>query len=188
VSDAPQGPGWWQASDGKFYPPQAPTAPPPPQQSPMAGPQMMGAPPATGMSGCLKAFLIVLAIAFVLGLGSCVVLVVIADDVVDEVEQDLAEEDEREARDIGELDCRTNDTTGFMEAEVPVTNHSSERSNYFIEIVFEAPDGSQIDTALATVSNLEPGQSTTDIAGTAIEAPGDFTCRVVGVERLSDER
>jgi hypothetical protein len=24
VSDQPLGPGWWQASDGKFYPPQGP--------------------------------------------------------------------------------------------------------------------------------------------------------------------
>ena len=23
MSDTPQGPGWWQASDGKFYPPEA---------------------------------------------------------------------------------------------------------------------------------------------------------------------
>jgi type IV pilus assembly protein PilA len=36
VSDAPQGPGWWQASDGRWYPPQppaasyAPAGPPPP--------------------------------------------------------------------------------------------------------------------------------------------------------------
>jgi Domain of unknown function (DUF4190) len=29
VSDVPQGPGWWQASDGRYYPPQ-PTAPAPP--------------------------------------------------------------------------------------------------------------------------------------------------------------
>ena len=29
VSDAPQGPGWWQASDGRWYPPQAPGGYPP---------------------------------------------------------------------------------------------------------------------------------------------------------------
>jgi uncharacterized membrane protein YphA (DoxX/SURF4 family) len=29
VSDVPQGPGWWQASDGRYYPPQqAPSGPP----------------------------------------------------------------------------------------------------------------------------------------------------------------
>src|SRR5437870_1630467 len=31
MSDQPQGPGWWQASDGQWYPPEkAPWAPPPP--------------------------------------------------------------------------------------------------------------------------------------------------------------
>jgi len=48
VSDVSQGPGWWQASDGKWYPPSAqpgPPAPPPsvaaqgPQTSPLGGPQ-----------------------------------------------------------------------------------------------------------------------------------------------------
>ena len=37
MSDAPQGPGWWQAADGKFYPPAAP-APPGQQPSPAAPP------------------------------------------------------------------------------------------------------------------------------------------------------
>jgi hypothetical protein len=35
VSDAPQGPGWWQASDGRWYPPES--APPPTQPAPPAG-------------------------------------------------------------------------------------------------------------------------------------------------------
>ena len=30
MSDASQGPGWWQASDGKWYPPEAKLPPPPP--------------------------------------------------------------------------------------------------------------------------------------------------------------
>lgn len=33
MSDAPQGPGWWQASDGRWYPPQ-PTPPPAPAPTP----------------------------------------------------------------------------------------------------------------------------------------------------------
>src|SRR5688572_30220277 len=34
VSDASQGPGWWMASDGKWYPPQPAAAPPPPPPPP----------------------------------------------------------------------------------------------------------------------------------------------------------
>lgn len=39
MSDQSQGPGWWQASDGKWYPPeQAPGAQPPPSTQPMGVP------------------------------------------------------------------------------------------------------------------------------------------------------
>jgi hypothetical protein len=37
MSDVAQGPGWWLASDGKWYPPESAPAPPPPQ-TPYAGP------------------------------------------------------------------------------------------------------------------------------------------------------
>ena len=32
MSDQSQGPGWWMASDGKWYPPESDPAPPPPGQ------------------------------------------------------------------------------------------------------------------------------------------------------------
>ncbi len=39
--DTPSGPGWWQASDGKWYPPEAaPAAPPPPSARPASSPLM----------------------------------------------------------------------------------------------------------------------------------------------------
>jgi hypothetical protein len=138
------------------------------------------------MSGCLKVGLIVLAVLFVLGLGSCVVIAVVADDVVEEVGQDLVEEQADEADDVSEPECDTNES-GFMTATVEVDNDSSERSNYIIEITFEGPDDTQLDTAVATLSALESGQSATAEASTATEAPDDFTCRVVEVERFSDE-
>ena len=37
VSDASQGPGWWQASDGRWYPPEASAPPPPPPPPPPPG-------------------------------------------------------------------------------------------------------------------------------------------------------
>lgn len=52
MSDTSQGPGWWQASDGKWYPPEAatPTAPPagPPAGAPAYG-APTGPPPGYGM-------------------------------------------------------------------------------------------------------------------------------------------
>ncbi|MFP3901802.1 MAG: FxLYD domain-containing protein [Acidimicrobiia bacterium] len=140
------------------------------------------------MSGCLKAFLIVLAAGAVIGLGSCVALVVLVDDAAEDVEEQLAEEEEREARDLGDVSCAVDDV-GFMVADIPVTNNSSERSNYTIEVTFEAPDGSQLGTGAALVGALEPGQSTTTRAQSATEPPpdGQFDCRVVEVDRFSDE-
>ncbi len=51
MSDTPQGQGWWQASDGKWYPPEqrpgpvTPPAAPPPAGPPPATPPSMGPPP-----------------------------------------------------------------------------------------------------------------------------------------------
>lgn len=80
MSDTSQGPGWWLASDGKWYPPQPAAAPPP--MAPMPGAPMGGAPmggpmaappPKKGMSGAAKGCLIAFVIVFVLGVGAVVV-------------------------------------------------------------------------------------------------------------------
>ena len=102
MSDWSQGPGWWQASDGKWYAPErhpnrhAPVPPPPgpliaaqppyftpgatrePYGAPLSGPPPVGAPGAygvpakTGMSSGAKAALII-GLVLVLGLGGCAV-------------------------------------------------------------------------------------------------------------------
>jgi hypothetical protein len=141
------------------------------------------------MSGCLKAAIIVGGLVLVLGLGSCIALAFTADQVaenIDEAVDDIEEDDQREARDVGEPDCRVSGS-GLMEAELTVTNRSSERSNYIIDVTFEAPDGAQLETAVLFVNDLEPDQSTTDVASTFTEPTGEFTCRVVEVERFSAE-
>lgn len=55
MSDTPQGPGWWQASDGKWYAPAGatPPPPPPPSGSPFGVPPPPGAPqqPVGGYAG-----------------------------------------------------------------------------------------------------------------------------------------
>ena len=60
MSDTPQGPGWWQASDGRFYPPQSasPQPPPPPQWGGTAPPQWGPSPPRRRRGrGCLYSVL-----------------------------------------------------------------------------------------------------------------------------------
>jgi len=48
-ADSSQGPGWWQASDGKWYPPEQTPAAPPPVPAPPATPAAPGPAP-TGSS------------------------------------------------------------------------------------------------------------------------------------------
>lgn len=187
MSDSAQGPGWWQASDGKWYPPQ-PQAPPPPPTTQFAPPPpiaQFAPPPQAGMSGCLKFGLIALGVLAVLGIGSCVVLATVVDKAAEDIGEDLLAQNEREARDVSRPDCRIDETTGFMEAEMTVTNQSSERSNYAIEVTFEDGDV-QLETAFAAVTALEPGQNTVVVAGSSTEPTGAFTCRVIGVQRFSD--
>jgi len=92
VSDVSQGPGWWQASDGRWYPPalhpsqQQPTALPPPAQSAVGG-SPPPVPPRTGLSGGQKVAIALVAV-LVLGLGGCAVaLGVVAKRGVDTIEQ-----------------------------------------------------------------------------------------------------
>jgi hypothetical protein len=200
VSDSSQGPGWWLASDGKWYPPQPPAPPPdlppptlppptlpppsygpaPPPTGAYAGP--IGPPPSSGTNGCLKWGLIVGGIIAVLGIGSCVFVASRVDDVVDDIDFDDSEE-----FDDVDLEGCGRDSSGFLRADLEVTNDSSERSNYLVTVTFEDGDGDQIDTGVANVVALEPRQSTAVTAQSFAEFTGDFDCRVVGVERFSDE-
>jgi hypothetical protein len=66
MSTQPQGPGWWQASDGRWYPPQPPQAAPYQQYTQQPAPA-----PRTRNRGCVVA--VVVAVAFVLiggGIGA----------------------------------------------------------------------------------------------------------------------
>ena len=89
---------------------------------------------------------------------------------------------------IGKL--TTDPTLNIPEVSVTVTNHSSKRSNYIIEVSLESADGkAQLDTTAATVENLEPGQSskqTAEFAG-MIDKPVPASARVVlkSVDRLA---
>ncbi|MGH9247536.1 MAG: hypothetical protein ACRD29_25125 [Acidimicrobiales bacterium] len=193
VSDIPQGPGWWQASDGRWYPPQ-PMAPGPPQPAPAAyAPPAPYAPPpvqptrtSSGTKGCLIAAAIVGGLLLLGGIG--IVAVIIfglnrAEDAID----DFAAQQAVEADDVEVVECTT-DASGFMAATVRVTNQSPERSSYFIDISFESEDGNeQTATAPLVVTSLAPGQATDEEVGSFTEAPDDFVCAVGLVERVSDE-
>lgn len=78
------------------------------------------------------------------------------------------------------------DDLGFFQALAKVTNHSSKRSNYIIEIAFDSKDGkTQLDTTSVIVNNLEPGQSSNQKGGTLTKATGAYTCKVTDVNRFA---
>jgi hypothetical protein len=199
VSDVSQGPGWWQASDGKWYPPQpaAPTAapPPPPAYGPPPAPQWTP-PPARkgGNKGCLIA-LAVVGVVVVLGIVATVVIIAaVADEVDDRVETEdgittFSDNDENPpADDVSIGECDPAPGTGYMRATVDVLNHSSEPSNYLVTVAFESEDGGeQFTTSTTGVNALGPDQTTTAEANSFTEPPGgrEFSCRITQVERFA---
>jgi len=154
------------------YPPQPPLVPSP--YPPVS------APPQPRGRGCLVAMAIAAGLAVLLAL-LLVALLASASDSVDE-------ERLREAADVELTECSPTGA-GHMASTVRITNHSSKRSNYVVDIVFESPGGArQLATRSVLVNDLEPGQVSQQEAGTLVPSAGDFDCRVSQVQRFSDER
>lgn len=185
MSDSPQGPGWWQASDGRWYPPQpASYAPVPPQ------------PPPKSNKGCLTVLAIV-GVLVVLSVIAVVVLIAVAADEVDEAVNRVTvdeggvrsfsdNETNPPAEDVVVTACASDDS-GFMLAMGTVTNHSSGASDYYIEVVFETEDEvTQLATGNASLSSIEPGQDAPLEASSFTKAPDEgFSCRVTEVNRFA---
>ena len=78
-------------------------------------------------------------------------------------------------------------TLGIPSAPVTVTNHSSKRSNYIIEISLETAT-TQVDSTLVAVNNLEPGQTSTQSAqflGAIDKSPAGAKAVIKSVDRLA---
>ena len=197
MSDVSQGPGWWQASDGRWYPPQpaAPVAPPPPPPGLPPAPQWGGPPvPSKSNRGCLIALAIVGVIVLLGVVATVVVIAAVKDEVDERVDEDRGirsfsdNSENPPAEDISIADCGPAAGTGYMRATVDVLNHSSEPSNYIITVAFESEDGNeQLTTSTTGVNALGPDQTTTAEANSFEEPPGgqEFTCRTTQVERFA---
>ena len=70
--------------------------------------------------------------------------------------------------------------------QVVVKNNSSKRSDYFVTVVAESPDGSvRHDETMVAVSGLEPGQSSTEKGMFSKDIPGDAVLKVLEVQRTA---
>jgi hypothetical protein len=161
-------------------PPTDDTVPYPPYPPPATVPPVpaWGAPRTRGR-GCL------VALALVFGLA--VLLVLVAAALLARASDSADEERQREAADVELTDCLPSEA-GHMASTVRITNHSSKRSNYVVDVVFESFDGSrQLAARSVFVNDLEPGQATQQQAGTLTPSPARFDCRISQVQRFSDE-
>jgi hypothetical protein len=106
-----------------------------------------------------------------------------AKSTVSSISQGLGARDA--SADVGTPIMAPPDSIGFQEITAPVTNHSSQRSNYWITAAIESADGSiQYDTVTMSVRGLEPGQTGT-AKGMGSAAPAGARVRITQVERLA---
>lgn len=177
MSDSPGGPDWFQATDGKWYPPAT--------QQPHFAAKKKG--------GCLKwggigfggfiVLIIIIAIAANAGSSSKSTT---SSTTTPNVLSQQAPTASPAANDVSVSKCATDPTLGFATASLTVVNHSSKTSDYTITVAFDAPNGSQFDTGLADVQTLAPGQTGTTTADSSQQnPPSGFTCKVTQVNRTA---
>lgn len=182
MSDTPQGPDWYKASDDKWYPPQPP-APPPGAYAQPPQPQKK--------SGCLKVALILLAIFVALGIVSIIAFVFTANKVVNEVEKGI-DATENRAIDPANPDAQKEDqnvalgesvrlsgyttvvtsaefqptvsefeTDGYLVVDVTIANRDAEAQPYnYFDFKLQTPKGQVIDP---TVSSIEGALNAGDL-------------------------
>lgn len=198
MSDIPQAPDWWQANDGKWYPPQPGQAAPDPftqiQQGPTAPPAAPGANPFGNMTyqassasrGCMSIGVIITIVTLVIG-GAITALVLFAvKDASDTIDQTF--DTNNEAIDSATVtECgRDESSFNWGTATLDVTNDTDHTSTYFITVTFENGEGSrQFGTGTATVTSLAPGRTTSIEASSTVEVPAGVHCTVTDVNRIS---
>ena len=70
--------------------------------------------------------------------------------------------------------------------EVKITNSSSKRSDYFVTVAAESPDGAtRIDETMVSVMGLDPGQNATEKGIFSKDVPADAVLKVLEVQRTA---
>jgi len=188
MSDSAQGPDWYLASDGKWYPP----APPEVNNRPPNNPQWSSRPAKSPWRGCLIAAIVGLVLLLLSGAVIVVLLVSGGKKLVEKTKETISEQTgplSAAAKDASIASCglSPNELSG-AEASVTVINTSAKTSNYVVTVNFVSQlDGKRIDVGTATISSVQPGASGTAKAtsfNNAIRTSGTFDCQVGNVLRL----
>jgi hypothetical protein len=129
--------------------------------------------------------LAIVALVLLLGIGGCTALIVVG---ANEAADDL-EEAEQEALESTSCEVTGVDALGDYAVEVTVENTSSKRSDFFVEFVLRDEDEARLgESGFATISNLEPDESTTEEAFSIVDSelpPEDVVCDLVDVTRTA---
>lgn len=187
-------PGYWQASDGNWYPPQQEQTPAPKKKGrkwpwvAAAGVVAIIAISATGGGGNDKS-----------DSASNADKPASTEEASAPAAENIAEpkSDPEVSRGLGSKDASADVTEAQIirsddeylpidEVSVRVTNNSSKRSDYFVDVAVESPDGStKIDSTTIMVMNLEPGQSTVEKGMITKEIPADAVAKIKSVQRTA---
>lgn len=89
------------------------------------------------------------------------------------------------ADDVELTSCGTDNAGKWAEAEVTITNHSSKRSNYLVEVTFENAEGTKVADGVATTNNLDPDKKAIEEISTLQPVDGEITCKVAEVTRFA---
>ncbi len=198
MSDIPQAPDWWQASDGKWYPPQAGQGAPDPFEQMQSGtPTTPGNQPFANLAyGGIEAAskramslgLIITIVTLVIGGIITAVVLFAVKDASDTIDETFDTDDEAiESVEVTEGGCGrgAGPSGNWAVVNLEVTNNSDNTSTYFIDVTLESNNGDrQFGTASATVTGLAPGRTTEVEATSTDDVPRRFQCTVTSVDRI----
>jgi hypothetical protein len=91
-------------------------------------------------------------------------------------------------KDVSVTTCKSEpDGLGGTEPKVvlSIVNHSSKRSDYFIEVQLVGFDGSRVGDGNDLVTGLNPDQSSIETVADATANSKEFTCRIQTVQRTA---
>ena len=182
--------GWEIRSDGRYWPLSAPApgAATGPAVTPMAGVPYVAPPKKEGMSGGMKALLIVLA-GVVFLFGGCIAAVAIGgavfSDKIGTVVDEFVESQEEAARQTSIVEGTCRITDGFPTVEIEVNNTSSGRSDYFITVEF-SDNTDEVSGVPLELRSVGAGETKSNsVTGPTQLSSDGLMCQVTEVLRLA---
>jgi hypothetical protein len=161
-------PGWWQASDGNWYPPDQAGGWPPPQASIKKNP--------------LRSFWNWTRTSWkrkiLVGVGALLGVLVLAGAV-----QAVSHPASPASKDVSVSACQTGDDGATPQALLTIHNSSSQTSDYFVNVNFEDTSGTVLAQGMGSETSVAPGQTATTWVSGDQQPLVPYTCHIVNVDR-----